>query len=212
MNKYNNKDTVMADKKKVNKRIASTKAYVDTLSENYSKLNVVRVDLAYAKDDNGQVSISLDEANRDFNHMMNNRRGKPSIFKDQVGCIIKKEYTEEKGVHFHAAFFFDGNKVQNDYYKGKQIGEYWKQLTQEKRGSYYNCNQDKKSYKELGIGMLDYRDEDKREILDSKVISYLCKDDHQDIQPIKNNDKDRAFVRGTMPKSKGNLGRPRDSK
>jgi len=56
--------------------------------------------------------------------------------------------------------------------------------------------------------MLDYRDIKKRENLDTSV-GYLCKDDHQDIAPVKSNQKDRAFVRGTIPKSKGNIGRPR---
>ena len=56
--------------------------------------------------------------------------------------------------------------------------------------------------------MLDHRDSDKRKILDEDVISYLCKDE-QDIEPIKGNKKARAFTRGTLPKNKGKLGRPR---
>ena len=90
----------MTGNTKVNKRIASTKKYIDALSENYSKLNIVRVDLSYKKpySDNR----TLNEANNDIEHMFKNMRSKPTIFKDKVGYILKKEYTEDKGVHIHA--------------------------------------------------------------------------------------------------------------
>jgi hypothetical protein len=42
------------------------------------------------------------------------------------------------------------------------------------------------------------------------VTSYLCKDDEEQVlTSVKGNTKDRAFVRGIMPKSKSKAGRPR---
>jgi len=189
-----------------NKREESTKEYVDALQERYSRLCAVRVDLAYKKPYSDH--ITLEEANRDLNRMLNNRRGKPSIFKDQVGYLVKKEYTEEKGVHLHGLFFFDGQKVQKDKFKADQIGEHWSEKITQNKGSYHNCN--KNEYKDSGVGMIDYRDLQKRENLD-KVVSYLCKDDEkQDIAPLKSKQKDRAFVRGIIPrKNKSKIGRPR---
>jgi hypothetical protein len=108
-------------------------------------------------------------------------------------------------VHYHALFLYDGQKVQKDAYIGDKIGEYWEQVTKG-RGSFYNCN--RSDYEKNGLGMLDHRDSDKREILDTKVISYLCKDE-QDIASVKGNKKSRAFMRGIMPKQKDNRGRPR---
>jgi len=58
------------------------------------------------------------------------------------------------------------------------------------------------------VQLLIYTDIAKRENLDM-VVAYLYKDDHQDIAPVKSNQKDRAFVSGTIPKSNGNIGRPR---
>ena len=196
------------NEKTVNKRLESTKEYIDALQNKYSKLNVVRVDLSYRKPHSDD--ITLDDANSDFNRMMNNRRSKPAIFKNQVGYMCKKEYTKDKGIHFHAVFFYDGQKVKNDIKKAIDIGDYWKKQITNKKGSYHNCNINaKEEYAEKnGIGMLEHRDIKKRENLDI-AVSYLCKDDHQDIAPVKSNTKDRAFVRGTMPKSKGNIGRPR---
>jgi hypothetical protein len=201
----------MSNIKKVNKRKESTKQYIDALQERYSKLCIVRLDLGYKKDKKSKkVEVSLDEANTDYNHMMNNKRSKPSIFKDQVGQLCLKEYTPNKGVHYHTVFIYDGNKVQKGEYKADQIGGYWRQITNEK-GSYHNCHRN--TYKRDGLGILDYKDTEKRKIVDKDVISYLLKDDEkQDISSIKTNKKDRAFTRGTLPKSKGNIGRPRENK
>ena len=194
---------------KVGKREASGTQLLDALQEKYSKLCVVRIDFAYKKDENGKVNVTLDEANADFNRMMNNRRGKPSVFKNQVGYMCLKEHTEEKGVHFHTLFAFDGNKVQKDVHMGEELGACWNKTTKEK-GSYHNCNRN--TYKYKGVGMLDHKDTQKRKILDKHVASYLYKDDvAQDITSVKSNDKDRAFIRSTMPKSKGKVGRPRKS-
>ena len=41
-------------------------------------------------------------------------------------------------------------------------------------------------------------------------MSYLVKEE-QSIKPLKEDEKCRAIRRGTMPKSKGNIGRPRIS-
>ncbi|MEW6552233.1 MAG: inovirus-type Gp2 protein [Campylobacterota bacterium] len=187
-----------------NKRIDSTKQYINSLQDNYSKINVVRVDLGYKKPYSSE--ITLDEATNDLNHMMKNKRGKPMIFKDNIGYVIKKEFTLDRGVHIHGLFIYDGQKVEKDAFKGDQIGTYWAKEITKGKGSYHNCNRNK--YEENGIGMIDHKDSDKRKILDEKVISYLCKDE-QDVGALKQNQKERAFTRGIMPKSKGNKGRPR---
>ena len=198
----------MSNVKKVSKREESAKQYLDALQERYSKLCIVRLDLGYKKDEvSKKTEVSLDEANSDYNHMMNNKRSKPSIFKDQVGQMYLKEYTPDKGMHFHAVFIYDGNKVQKGSYKADQIGQYWRQITKEK-GIYHNCHRN--TYLRDGLGILDYKDTEKRKIVDEDVISYLLKDDDkQDISSLKDNKNDRAFSRGTLPKSKGNKGRPR---
>jgi len=193
----------MLNKKNINKRVKSTKQYIDKLSDVYSKLNIVRVDLSYKKPHSDV--ITLEEANRDLNHMLNNMRSKPTIFKDKVGYITKREYTEDKGIHFHTVIIYDGQKIQRADYKAQQIGEYWEKITKEK-GSYHNCHRN--TYERNGIGILDHKDSDKRKILDEDVLSYLCKDE-QDIEPIKKNQKSRAFTRGTISNDKENIGRPR---
>jgi hypothetical protein len=106
------KGLAMPNDKTVNKRVQSTKKYIDALQSKHSKLCVVRVDLGYKKPYSNDMV--LDDANKDFNRMLNNRRSKPSVFKHQVGYMCLKEYTKDKGVHLHTIFLYDGNKVQKD--------------------------------------------------------------------------------------------------
>ena len=196
--------------RRISKREESNKEYIDALQDRYSKLNVVRVDLSYKKPYSND--ITLDEANKHFSRMLNNRRGN-SIFNDNVGYVCKKEFTEDKGVHFHTVFFYNGQKVKNDVKKAIDIGKYWKETITAEKGIYHNCNidADKKYGDKNAVGMLEHSDRDRRKKLDD-AIWYLCKENHQDITPIKNSSKDRVFVRGTIPKKKSKAGRPRSDK
>lgn len=193
----------MLDNKKARRRQNSNVAYIDALQANYSKLCAVRLDLSYKKPYSEE--ITLEEATKDLNRLLNNRRSKPSIFEHNVGYIVKKEYTEDKSIHLHAFFMFDGQKVLKDAHKADEIGNYFVNHITKGKGTYYNCNRN--NYPEHGIGMLDHRDTEKRKHLD-KAIAYLSKDEqHIDLLSDK---KERSFVRGTIPKSKGNIGRPRN--
>jgi len=195
--KYNNKEL---------KRLESTRLYLDALQDKHSKLLLVRVDLSYGEKEN----VTLEQANKDFNRLLNNRRGKPKIFKHNIGYTEMVEHTDKKGVHFHTAFIFDGQKVSKDQIKGEQIGVHWRDNITNGKGIYYNCNRN--DYGEHhGIGMLDHKDKEKRKNADG-ALAYLCKDDKdQDIQKVNtNNATIKQFRRGRMPQSHSKQGRPRN--
>ncbi|MFW2378659.1 YagK/YfjJ domain-containing protein [Aliarcobacter butzleri] len=195
---------LISNNKKTNRRLESTKKYIDDLSKKYSKLNVVRVDLGYTKEDS--KSITFEDASKDLNKMLNNTRSKPTVFGEMVGYITKKELGEDKGVHIHVAIIYNGNIVREDITKAQQIGEYWKNNITKGKGVFHNCS--KNEYKNKAVGVIDYKDKEKRKIFDEKVLTYLCKDE-QSIDSLKTNIKDRAFTRGIAPKKKSNAGRPR---
>ncbi|MEN5408350.1 hypothetical protein ABE185_11495, partial [Aliarcobacter butzleri] len=67
---------IINNNKKTNRRLESTKKYIDDLSKKYSKLNIVRVDLGYTKEDS--KSITFEDASKDLNKMLNNTRSKPT--------------------------------------------------------------------------------------------------------------------------------------
>lgn len=193
---------------KEKKRLESTRLYLDALQEKHSKLLLVRVDLSYGEKEN----VTLEQANKDFNRLLNNRRGKPKIFKHNIGYTEMVEHTDKKGVHFHTAFIFDGQKVSKDQIKGEQLGVHWRDNITKGKGIYYNCNRN--DYGEHhGIGMLDYKDKEKR-IKADEALAYLCKDDEdQDIQKVNtNNATIKQFRRGRMPQSSSKRGRPRTNK
>lgn len=196
-NKYNKKEL---------KRLQSTSEYLDALQEKHSKLLIVRVDLSYGENED----VTLDQANKDFNRLLNNRRGKPNIFKHNVGYTQMVEYTDKKGIHYHTAFIFDGQKVSKDQIKGEQLGVHWRDNITNGKGIYYNCNRN--DYGEShGIGMLEHQDKEKRKKAD-EALAYLCKDDEdQDIKKVNtNNTTIKQFRRGRMPQSSSNRGRPRN--
>ncbi|WP_157352908.1 YagK/YfjJ domain-containing protein [Aliarcobacter butzleri] len=195
---------LISNNKKTNRRLESTKKYIDDLSKKYSKLNIVRVDLGYTKEDS--KSITFEDASKDLNKMLNNTRSKPTVFGEMVGYITKKELGEDKGVHIHVAIIYNGNIVREDITKAQQIGEYWKNNITKGKGVFHNCS--KNEYKNKAVGVIDYKDEEKRKIFDEKVLTYLCKDE-QSIDSLKTNIKDRAFTRGIAKKIKSNAGRPR---
>lgn len=195
----------MSVNKTVKKRLDSAKEYTDKLFDKYSKLNVIRLDVGYKKPHS--EDMSLEDIKDDIKHMLNNRRSKQSVFEHNVGHIIKTEYTKDKGVHGHIVMFFNGQRIQKGNHKAKQVGEYWQNEITKKKGSYHSCHRN--TYKKNGIGMIDYTDEEKRQNLDI-AVGYLCKDD-QAIDSIKGDNQTKSFTRGTMPKNKSNIGRPRSN-
>lgn len=188
------------------RRRISNESYLDALQEKYSKLCVVRVDLEYAKNgETNKVEITLNEANKHINRLLNNRRNN-EIFDHNIGYLIKTEYGEDRNVHFHTFFFYDGQKVQKDMIKAEDIGKYWSENITDRKGTYYSCNRN--DYKgKHALGMLDYRDAKKRRNLDY-AMAYLVKED-QSIDGLNENGKERSIRRGTIPK-KSNMGRPRN--
>jgi hypothetical protein len=138
--------------------------------------------------------------------MLDNRRNNKTVFGNNLGYIIKKEVSDNGNPHLHALFFEDGNKVQKAAYKADQIGKYWNEDITKGKGCYENCN--RREYKNNGIGMVDYTDEEKINNLKKYAVSYFYKTD-QSMDALKINSKDRAIGRGAMPKPKSNAGRPR---
>lgn len=187
------------------RRKQSTENYIDALLQNNSKLCAIRVDLkykeAFSKD------VSLDVINKDLKRMLDNRRNNKTIFGNNLGYIIKKEVSGNGNLHLHAMFLEDGSKVQKAAYKADQIGKYWSEEITKGKGCYVNCN--RREYKNNGIGMVDYTDEEKINNLKKHAVSYFYKTDEQSIDDIKTNSKDRAIVRGTIPKPKSKAGKPR---
>lgn len=180
--------------------------YIDALFDRVkTRLLVLRVDLSYSKELAHEVSVR--QAKADFAHLLRNRRSNRALFEEWVGYIWKLEWAAAKGFHFHIIFFFNGAKNDKDVYWAKEIGEYWKKIT-EGRGIYWNCNAHKEKYIRLGIGRIDHWDVTKRKALTEHVVRYLTKSEQYLMATRLSGEK--CFGKGWMPKARtSRAGRPR---
>jgi hypothetical protein len=148
--------------------------------------------------------VGIAEAMKDREHLFENMRSKPSLFKHLVGFMWSIEYSRAGGYHLHCAFFFDGSEVQKHEWLADQIGAYWVNVVTKERGVYYNCNRG--SYKYYAVGPVDYHDDVKRTHL-MKTLEYLAKKDQ--LVYVKPTVKCKLFGTGRMPALKSGAGRPR---
>lgn len=156
-----------------NRVFLRSKKYVDNLFEHYSKLLVIRIDLSYQTNKKHLITKNSLTEHREKLYKAINQH---PLFKQCVGYMIKLEYGRHKGFHYHTLFFFNGQKVFKDIIIGKMIGEYWVDIITEGYGLYFNCNYQKERYRELGIGMINRKDQYLKAGL-IKTIHYLCKVD-----------------------------------
>jgi len=196
----------MTKKHEINERMKkSCVNYIEQLQNKHSKLLTLRVDFGYMKE-YGQ-EISLDEHKKDVKHLLDNRRGKPSLFENLVGYVMKFEHATEKGPHAHALLLYDGQKVKKDAHLAGKIGEYWEDVITKGRGVAHNCNQ-KNDYPRSGLGMIDHTDEAKKSFLINDALFYMLKNE-QSIDGVKQTGRERSFVKGVIPKERSAAGRPR---
>ena len=153
--------------------------------------------------------VTFEEVKADLYRLLSNKRHN-AMFKHLVGYVWKLEYGDMKGHHYHLLLFFKGSEVNGDFKKGREIGEYWRDVITKGRGYYFNCNGKKNDYAHLGIGMIHADKEEDAHLrfnLIHYVLPYLIKSDQYLKVKLKMND--RSIGKGVMPKKKSNAGRPR---
>ena len=152
------------DSRKTQRRYKQGCAVIDSSLKLDSRVAVIRLDLSY-QDGKG----SANRLNSDLNKLRLNARSKPSIFKNQIGYIIKLEKGYNDNYHAHALFTFRGHEVKNHKYKAEQLGKYWQEVIT-------------KEYDKNCLGVIERSNVDDVEALKENVLGYLCKDE----QSIKN--------------------------
>lgn len=137
----------------------SLEDYVGKLFDHYSKLLIVRVDLAYKNDSKGQLNIEL--FYKHFEKMRNRLSNKNTCFQHLHGYAWALEQSTENngGYHAHLLLIYDGTKVQKGSYYAQCIGEKWQEITQG-HGCYFNPHSKEYIHKlrmagcEIGLGMV----------------------------------------------------------
>ncbi len=157
----------------LNSRIKAIE-YTELLLEHYSKLEIIRVDLAYKCDMRTRIDIS--DFRENIRKLLDRMQDKDKHFKNLHGYIYALEQGCEKGYHAHFIFFFDGSRVQSDRYIADCIIATWNEITHYE-GIGFNCNTkiNRDSYKATGndaLGRVNRNDFEKRDNI-LKVVRYF---------------------------------------
>ena len=181
-----------------NDNFKSATKYLEAMFAVHSRLLVVRVDLAYRKYINAKQNyyhpaISIEQFLMHRRQLLESFQRNP-IFEHLLGYMVKLEHGREKGFHCHCMFLFDGSDTRQDISIGALIGEFWTHHITQGSGLYYNCNL-KPKYFYNGLGMVSYRDAEKRFGLDL-AVKYMTKSDVIARLSLGNA---RIFTRGEMP-------------
>lgn len=175
--------------------------YVRRIFDEGSRHLVFRWELGYSSGERivPGDSISLAEVRK---HMAKLQRYLRETF-PMTGFLWKLEFGMLKGHHFHVLAFMNGHLVQQGLSIDAQIKQQWESIVTEGRGTFYSCKPG--DYDEPGIGMIEYHDERKRDLLEKKVLPYLVKADFwMSYEP-----GGRTFGKGLMPAEAPRQGRPR---
>ncbi|NQD91263.1 inovirus-type Gp2 protein [Pseudomonas sp. CrR25] len=189
------------------KRRMSLDSYIDAEFSKYSRLLVLRLDLAYKRHFVKSIKSPLEcvkIAKRHWELMRRNLQGGKPV-SDLKGYACKLEYAYETGCHFHLMLFFDGANYREDITLAKLIGLHWANVITGGNGRYFNCNA--KKYEKRLVGTFGWHEKERLADLKNYVGGYLAKEDFlRRISP----ECGRVFFRGVITKLKASgRGRPR---
>ena len=152
-----------------------------TVSQRYSRILVVRLDLAYKKKYHHSVDIAdFDNDMRILRQRIHNQDG---IFKGLIEYAWALEQGTEKGYHCHLLLVYKGHEHKNAYGIAERISEIWKKITFN-QGCYFNCHSPEylNQFEEqgtLGIGMIHRNNPDQVGNM-LKAIQYLVRPEKEE--------------------------------
>lgn len=126
------------------------------VSDRYSRILVVRVDLAYPLKSQDQIGIK--DFKEDMDVLRTRLRDQDTVFNGLVEYVWALEQGEDKGYHCHLLLVYKGSKRRNAYWIADQIGKLWSDIT-DGLGCHFNCHTSEylKQFSDrncLGIGMI----------------------------------------------------------
>ena len=105
-----------------------------------------------------QHEVGIEQFNHYLRIFINRVQNQDTCFKDLQGYAWAIEQGEKKGYHCHVLLIYDGHKHQSDFGIALQVGQCWKQIT-ENKGYFFTSNSTEYKNKfdqkgMLGIGMI----------------------------------------------------------
>jgi|TARA_R110000782_G_scaffold62534_4_gene128496 hypothetical protein len=153
-------------------------AFVHRLTERYSKVLVLRINLYYREI--ARQRLTIEQVYADMDRLVAARRTNP-LFKYLVGHIVRIEQGQDQGFHLHTAFFFNGSHVFRQSSIAERIGELWVDITQN-RGYWHDSSREFNGDDDLrGTGMFGRSDIQGRQAI-ANLMTYLVKDKGQHLR------------------------------
>ncbi|AXY57679.1 inovirus Gp2 family protein [Acinetobacter chinensis] len=126
------------------------------VSDKYSRILVVRVDLAYPLKYQNQIGIQ--QFSDDMDVLRTRLRDQDKVFKGLIEYAWALEQGEDKGYHCHLLLVYKGRERRNAYSVADRVGKLWKNITEE-QGCHFNCHtaaylKQFTDRNRLGIGMI----------------------------------------------------------
>lgn len=130
--------------------------YLTKLTQHYSKLLFVRVDLGILYE--YQSTVGIEKFNFYLRKLLKRVHDQDTCFNNLQGYAWAIEQGEKKGYHCHLLLIYDGHKHQNDFGLASMVGECWKEITDD-QGYFFTSNtpEYKKRLEQkgvLGLGMI----------------------------------------------------------
>ncbi|WP_445404383.1 YagK/YfjJ domain-containing protein [Acinetobacter vivianii] len=175
----------------------SFREYLQQLTQHYSKLLFIRIDLSVEL--KHQHTVDIEQFNVYLRTFINRVQNQDTCFKGLQGYAWALEQGATKGYHCHVLLIYDGHKHQKDFGMAIQVGQCWSEITAN-QGYYFISNSPE--YKEqllrkgkLGIGMI-YRSRPEQIQNAIEAAMYLVNPE-KDNQDLRARIKDmRSFGRG----------------
>lgn len=145
---------------KIHKRRAeSLYDYISDLKMAHSKIMIVRLDLYYHQELLDSLKFQQNVID-DWSSLLAFAR--KSYKKNFLGYAMKIEFGDDRGVHIHSIFIFNGSNLRRDVNVARSLGHHWVKDVVPIIGRYFNCNekQHQKKYKWRSVGDFVKMDED----------------------------------------------------
>lgn len=155
------------------KRNRAAQSYLSRLFDKHSTMDVVRIDLFFKE--NLGIAMTADQAKVKFQRLLNNLRGKRTIFKNLAGYVWKLSWAPAKGFYFHVILLFAGSGTCHAEDMAQQVGEYWAQTICKGAGAFMNCNASIYPARKSGTGRVTAGDPKKMAL--DEVITYMANSD-----------------------------------
>lgn len=129
---------------------------MDNISDKYSRILVVRVDLAYPLKYQDQIGIQ--EFSDHMDVLRTRLRDQDKVFKGLVEYAWALEQGEGKGYHCHLLLVYKGSERRSAYSVADRVGKLWSTITED-QGCHFNCHtadylKQFSDRNRLGIGMI----------------------------------------------------------